>query len=221
MFFEKNKSLTGRLIRFLIFFPVRSLVRLIWIKKINGLENLPKNQPLIIAANHQSYFDFISLISVLPFKVVFLAAEKFWSSNFWRPIVEATGQIKVERDSKDKEKAMRLATGVLEKGGVLGIFPQGTRSRSGEIEKTYTGVAKIALASRAMVVPVGIRGAYRVFSPCMKRPKFKKIIEIHIGKPMDFTSFSKQEKNPDLYRKLTNKIMTEIAELSNKKYKEE
>lgn len=220
MSFKKNKKggVSAKLIRFLIGLS-KPFVRLIWVKKINGLENLPQNKPFIIAANHQSYFDFISLISVLPFGITFLAAEKFWSSRFWRPIVEATGQIKVERNAEDKSHVMKAALSVLEAGGVLGIFPQGTRSRSGEIEQTYTGVAKIALASDALVVPVGIRGAYRVMPPNAKKPKLKKIIEIHIGEPLDFSEFAKQEKTSDLYREITKKIMVKIAELSNKKYK--
>ena len=57
-------------------------VRLIWIKKIKGLNNFPKTGPFIIAANHSSYFDFISLIAVCPRRVYFLAAEKFYKSKF-------------------------------------------------------------------------------------------------------------------------------------------
>jgi 1-acyl-sn-glycerol-3-phosphate acyltransferase len=67
--------------------------RVIWIKRVEGLQNIPKNGACIIASNHSSYFDFLSLIAVLPRRITFLAAEKFYKNIFWYPLVAGTGQI--------------------------------------------------------------------------------------------------------------------------------
>ena len=112
------------------------------------------------------------------------------------------------------------ATEILKKGKILALFPQGTRSRTGGIEKTFTGVARIALLARVSVVPVGIKGAFEVFPPDGKL-KWKKDIEINIGQPLDFSKYYDLEKNPQLYRAITNEVMVEIARLAEKEYKEE
>lgn len=214
----KENTLRGKIFYLFLKLLISPIIRLIWIKKIIGQENLPKAGPFIIAANHQSYFDFISLVCVLPFKLTFLAAEKFFASKFWRPIMEYTGQIKLERYSGDsKDRATELALKVLECGKILAIFPQGTRSRSGEIEKIFTGVAKFALSAKVPVIPIGIKKTFEVMPPQAKKPKFKKIIELHIGRPMVFDS----PQTPEVYRRITNEIMVEVARLAEKKYQQE
>lgn len=194
------------------------LIRLIWIKDVRGLSNIPKKGPAIIAANHSSYFDFISLVAVIPKRIHFLAAEKFYKSIFWRPIMELTGQIKVERDSKDKKEVYKKVGALLSKGRVIGIFPEGTRSPDGRIRKTYTGVAKFALDNKVPVVPIGIKGSYEVMSRYDKFPRKKKVISINVGKPMDFGDYYKKEQNQDVYRTVTDLIMKRVSFLiENKK----
>jgi len=199
-------------------FILGPVVRMIWIKKVEGLENIPEKGGCIIAANHSSYFDFFCLVAVVPRRIYFLAAEKFYKSKFWWPFVKLTGQIKVERESHNKEEIYKKVYSILEKGGVIGIFPEGTRSSDGKIGKTYTGVAKFALRAKVPVVPVGISGTYEIMSRYDKKPKFKKIIEIIIGKPIDFKEYYNKECDEKLFREATNKIMVKIAELAEKKY---
>ena len=191
------------------------VIRLIWIKRVDGLENIPKKGAFIVASNHSSYFDFISLITILPRRIYFLAAEKFYKSNFWYPLVVGTGQIKVERESSDKEEVYKKVFSVLNKGEVLGIFPEGTRSPNGKIGKTFTGIAKFALEVKVPVVPVGIIGAFEVMSRHDKRPKFKKNIEIKIGKPIYLDEYYGKSNNDLILREITDKIMNEIKKLAN------
>jgi 1-acyl-sn-glycerol-3-phosphate acyltransferase len=197
----------------LLFGPV---IKLIWVRKTEGLENLPRRGACIVAANHSSYFDFISLVAVLPRRICFLAAEKFYKSTFWRPIMRLTGQIKVERSDKDKTEVYRKAREALKKGRVIGIFPEGTRSPSGEIQKTYTGVAKFALENKVPVIPIGIKGTFEIMSRYDKSPKLKKEIEINIGRPLFFEEYHNKEKNEDVYRQVTDIVMGEIMKLSGK-----
>ena len=217
----KENTLKGRLFRFFLWVFVAPIIRLIWIKKVQGLQNLPKSGPYIVAANHQSFLDFITLVCIFPERLVFLAAEKFYTSGFWRPIMEYTGQIKVEREAEDKSGVINKGLEVLGQGMVLALFPQGTRSRSGEIEKTYTGVARFALGANVPVIPVGIKGAFRVMAPNEKTPKVKKAIEINIGAPIDLSRHKAGLPGPLVYRQATNEVMRKIAELAGKDYKDE
>ena len=199
---------------------VYPLFKLIWIKKIVGKENFPEGG-FIIAANHQSYFDFIGLYGITKRKIIFLAAEKFFYSKFWRPIVEHTDQIKVDRKGGDNRQAIADGINILKNAGVLALFPQGTRSRTGEIEKTYTGVARLALAAKVPVVPIGIRNAFEIFPPNARIPKMRKKLEFYIGKPLFFTDKCGKEGDATVCRQVTNEIMLQIAELAGKKYKPE
>lgn len=216
---SKENTILGKFFNIFIVFVLAPLVRLIWIKKINGLEKLPKKGPFIVVANHQSYFDFISLISVFPFKLTFLAAEKFYNSRFWKPIMEYTGQIKVDRKAKNKDEVIEKGLEVLNAGGVLAIFPQGTRSRNSKIEKVYIGVAKLALQAKVPIVPIGIKGAFKVMSPQVNKPILKKIIKINIGEILDFSEFYSNKYILEQYIKVTDLVMKEVSDLCGKKYK--
>ena len=189
------------------------LVKLIWIKKVEGLENIPKNGPCIIAANHSSYFDFLSLVAVLPRRIYFLAGEVFFKKWWWSWLVRSTGQIKVDRESKDKTEVKRSVLFILNHGKVIGLFPEGTRSSDGKIGKTFTGVADFALQAKVPVIPIGIIGAYEVMSRHDKKPKFIKNIEIRIGKALYFDKYYGIENNKEVLREITDKIIKEIIKL--------
>ncbi len=214
----KENTIRGKLFNVLLTLFIKPLIRLIWVKKTIDLENVPKVGACILAANHQSYLDFLAMSSVSPRKLTFLAADKFYTSRLCRPLMEYTGHIKVERENKDKGQVIELGLKVLEAGEILSIFPQGTRSRSNQIGKTFTGVAKFALAAKTKVIPLGIRGAYEIAPPNSKMPRLKKMLELHFGKPMEFKEYYDKEPNDQVYRDITNKIMIEIARLSDKEY---
>ena len=189
------------------------IVRLIWIRKVEGMEQITPKGSFIIAANHSSYFDFFSLIAVCPRRVYFLAGEVFFKKWWWYPLVKLTGQIRVDRDSKDKTSAKQRVFSILNQGKVFGIFPEGTRSPDGKIGKTFTGVAKFALGAKVPVVPIGITGTYEIMSRYDKKPKFKKNISINIGKRMFFEQYYGKQADEAVLRQITDKIVEEIEKL--------
>jgi len=198
---------------------ISPLVRKVWIDKIEGLENIPKDGPVIIASNHQSYFDFICFIAASPRRIHYLTAEKFYKSRVWRPMMNMTGQIKVDRTSHNKQEVYDKVHSALNQGRIIGIFPEGTRSADGEIQKPFTGVAKFALKANVPVIPVGIIGTYDIMSRHDKRPKFRGAkAKIKIGKPIYFSEYVDAQPTDDDYRVVTNKIMSQVAELAEKKY---
>ncbi len=195
------------------------IVKIIWVKEVYGLENMPKDGPLIVAFNHQSFFDFLSFVSVSKRKIHYLSAEKFFSHPLWSPLVKLTGQIKVERQEHDKTELHRLVYHHLGSNKVIGIFPEGTRSpHPSDMLPAFTGVAEFALRGKVKVLPVGIKGAYEIMPKEAKYPAFKKLITIHIGKPMDFSEYHNSKMDRKTYRTVTNKIMFEIATLSGRNY---
>lgn len=194
-------------------------IKLIWVRKVDGRENIPKNGSVIIALNHQSYFDFLCFASISPRNVYFLTAEKFFNNRKWKLLMEITGQIKVERKSKDKEAVHSTVLSYLKNGRVVGIFPEGTRSpHSNTMLPAYTGVVKYALKAGVQIVPVGINGTYEVMSRHDERPRFKKIVDIHIGKPINFSKLQDQEVGEDEFRIKTDQVMSKISELSGRSY---
>ena len=198
---------------------VSPIIRLIWVKEVKGLENIPKTGPVILAFNHQSYFDFIAFIAVSPRNIHYLSAEKFFSSKLWKPLMHLAGQIRVDRESRDKRVVHNTVFDHLNSGKMIGIFPEGTRAPlNDEMLYTFTGVAKYAIRGNVPVIPVGIQGTYDVMSRFDKCPKFKKIISINIGQPILFENYKDVKMNEKAYRVLTDKIMMKIVELSNKQY---
>ena len=91
-----------------------------------------------------------------------------------------TNQIKVDRNSDDKSSTFIAVDHLFKNGGVLGVFPEGTRSRDGKMHKGYAGVIKFARRYNVPILPVGIQGAFEAFSPHMKIPRIKKC-NIKIG----------------------------------------
>ena len=131
----------------------------------------------------------------------------------------ATSQIKVERTAKDKEEAHGLVKTALEQNRAIGIFPEGTRSPDDEIQKPFTGVARYAISHRVKVLPVGIIDTFKVMARHHAIPRFKKVVQIHVGNPIEFTEFHKENCTPKEYEEATHRIMLEVAKLAKKDYR--
>lgn len=222
---DKERTFIGKCFNFFLKKVVSPIARMVWLKEVEGEKKLPQDGTFVVAANHQSFLDFILLFSVLSdIELTFLAAEKFYTSKLTRFVMRYSGQIKVDRKNKSKssrEEVLEKGVAALNSGRVLVIFPQGTRSRSGKIEKTFTGVAKFAVIAGVPIVPVGIRGAYQVWPSHFKKPKFEKKISLHFGNPVIIKktqNIDSDYKMKKFYRKTTNKLMGRIGRLSGKDY---
>ncbi|MBI2102145.1 1-acyl-sn-glycerol-3-phosphate acyltransferase [Candidatus Woesearchaeota archaeon] len=195
----------------------------LWIRKIGGLQNIPKGKPFIIAANHTSYFDALLLPSIIGPRVNksvhALANSFYWKPlltrfflNLWEALPVYVGN---EKGAKRKnQQSLEMALKYIQKNELLMVFPEGTRSPDGKLKKAYTGIARLALNSKAPVLPCGIIGSNRVLPKGASFPRFARC-EVKIGKLMYFNHKSKNEKT---YERVTIKIMKEIAKLINQKY---
>lgn len=197
-----------------IFFPI---VRFIWVGKLSGLSNIPLKGSAIIASNHESYFDFFCFLAISNRWVYYLTKKEHFENIIWGPFMKYTGQIEVDRESSDKIAVYEQALEVLREGKLLGIFPEGTRSPNGKLQKAHTGVAKIALLSKAPVIPVGMVGTFEVLSKFQYVPRFRKC-QIKIGKSISLDKYYGQEITNDLLQEITDNIMRIIGELTKEKY---
>ena len=206
-------------IYYLIRLFIGPLVRLIWVKDVSGLQNIPTNGPVIIAFNHQSYFDFICFIAISPRNIHYLSAEKFFKTPLWSFLLKITGQIPVVRTSNDKRELHDSVHQHLDQGKMIGIFPEGTRAGDNiTMLRAYPGVARYAIEKKVSIIPVGITGAFEVLSRFENFPKFKKIICFNIGKSISFSEHYSAKLGKSELGALADKVMLEIAKLSGKIY---
>lgn len=190
-------------------------------KQIEGLENLPKSGPYIIAANHIGFIDYFFMASVIiPFtkrKIHFMAKREKWRDWLGDRIVKKCwGAIVI--DPENKAKCLEEALDYLRQGEICAIYPEGEASKGKELFEGKTGVAKLAIRSRTPVVPVGFLGPLgsRSFVTTFKNIIYSyKKVSIKIGKPMIFQN---QEINEQSLEEVTREIMKNIASLCNKVY---
>lgn len=200
------------------------LVSLIFIKKLKGKENIPKNN-FILASNHQSYLDIVlSGYVCVPRKFTYIGQVDRKNKGFKiiRDWLYAYAEvIPVDRNNPEsKKQAFETAVSYLKNGYNLVIYPEGTRTRTGEVQEGKWGVSKIYLQTGVPILPMGIKGAFEIFPPGEK-PKIKKEIELIIGKSLTFENYFQRAKQIEIdseeYKnicaEITMRVMEEIKKL--------
>lgn len=193
----------------------------IFVRKVKGMENIPKDNGFIVAANHCSYMDHLLITSIInPYlnkKVHFLAKKEHFGDWFQTAWHKWTGAIPIDRQKKGVN-ALKEAVKCLKSGEIIGIYPEGTRSLTGKIQHGKTGVARLALAAKVPVLPVGFIGTFEMLPKGNTIPRLKRA-DVNIGKPMYFEKQYGKEDDRKTIRNATDSIMKEIARLSKQKYK--
>ncbi|OXM16672.1 lysophospholipid acyltransferase family protein [Paenibacillus herberti] len=167
--------------------------------EVRGLDNVPAEGPVILCANHISNFDPPTIGIKLNRKVHYMAKAELFAVPVLGKLIEELGAFPVKRGGVSKE-SIRNAITLLKEGGVMGIFPEGTRNSGADAAKK--GAALIALRSGAMIIPVSIDGSYKLFRKT----------RVIYGPPVDLTEFINSSSG-DTLEQVTNKIMRSIAEL--------
>lgn len=180
----------------------RLIFRFVYRWKIMGLHNVPTQGPAILCSNHISLWDPPAVGSPIERKIVFFAKDELFRPPVLGWIIRGLQAIPVKRGQGDRT-AIKTALQVLADQKILGIFPEGTRSKTGEVSQAQTGVALFALKSGAPVIPAAIIGPYRMFRP----------IHILYGPPVDLSEFQDQKTTSAVLEQVSQKIMNAIAEL--------
>ncbi|WP_432136919.1 MULTISPECIES: lysophospholipid acyltransferase family protein [unclassified Streptomyces] len=199
------------------------LLRLLFRPRIEGLEHVPESGAAIVAGNHLSFSDHFLMPAVLKRRITFLAKAEYFSGpgvkgRLTAAFFRSAGQIPVDRSGKEAGKAaIREGLGVLRKGELLGIYPEGTRSHDGRLYKGKVGVAVMALRAQVPVVPVAMIGTFEAQPPGKVVPRLRPIT-IRFGEPLDFSRYSGMENEKAVLRAVTDEIMYAILTLSEQEY---
>ena len=170
------------------------LLKILFNPKIYGVENIPKEEGIILAGNHKNAIDPVVVMNATKRRVYFMAkVEAFKGPMGW--IFTRIGLIKVDR-SKNNPLAVKEAEELLKSGKVLGIFPEGTRNKTDkEILRFRYGAVSIAKRSKVKIVPFALKGKYRVF---------RSDLQIEFGKPISIENIEIEEANKILENEVIN-----------------
>ena len=139
-----------------------------------------------------------------------------WKTKYLFP---AVGMIPLDRSGGEAAKqALDLARQVLERGELFGIYPEGTRSRSGKLHRGHTGPARLSFETGAPIIPVGIRGTDAIQPPEAKLPRLFKQCELRFGPPILPSKYASREHDHLVWREMIDEVMYEIRELSGQEY---
>jgi 1-acyl-sn-glycerol-3-phosphate acyltransferase len=190
------------------------VVRLAYRIRVEGRENLPTRGPVIVASNHRSFLDSVFIPIVIPRRVTFVAKAEYFDSWKTAWLFRALGQIPIRREGGSaSEGALVAARGVLESGGVFGIYPEGTRTRDGVTHRGHTGVARLALQTGAPIVPVGLIGSDLCQPVNKKLPRLFKTITVRFGAPVVPARYAARDGDALALRQMTDEVMFEIVTL--------
>jgi 1-acyl-sn-glycerol-3-phosphate acyltransferase len=199
------------------------LIRWLYRPAVEGLDNVPEHGPAIIASNHLSFSDHFFLPLFVPRKITFLAKSDYFTGGGLKGKLTAgffrgVGQLPIDRSGgRASDAALRTGLRVLQRGELLGIYPEGTRSPDGRLYRGKTGVARMALEAGVPVIPAAMIGTFEVQPPgrliWRHRP-----VRVVIGKPLDFTRYEGMASDRFVLRSVADEIMYELMQLSDQEY---
>ncbi|MBN9653093.1 1-acyl-sn-glycerol-3-phosphate acyltransferase [Halobacillus sp. GSS1] len=167
--------------------------------KIVGKKNIPAEGPVIICSNHISNMDPPVVGITSSRNIYFLAKEELFKNPVIGGILKKVHAFPIKRGMRDRN-ALRKGLDILKEGHALGLFPEGTRQKNGEIGKGLAGAGFFALRSEAAIVPCAIIGPYKRF----------KRLKVVYGEPIDMTEYREQKASAQV---VTDRIMEEIRQL--------
>ena len=198
---------------------LRPVFNFFWRFRVEGLENVPRTGPAIMAPNHTSVMDSFFLPAVLPRRITYVGKAEYMDDWKTKHLFPALGMIPIDRGGGDSaERALSAAQGILEDGELFGIYPEGTRSRSGDLHRGHTGPARLALRTGAPIVPVGLSGMVEIQPPDAKMPRPFRTARINIGKPIDVERYRDRADDRLVLRQIIDEVMFSIRDLSGQTY---
>lgn len=181
-------------------------LRIFYRVKIHGIENVPGRKPFIICSNHINWMDPLTIGTSVPaaYRIHFMAKNDIFSNFIVSFLLSKLGAFPVKRENADYA-AIKRAYQLLKEGQVLGLFPEGSRSKSGELQRAYNGAALIAVRSGVPIVPVAIVGPYQLFKP----------VHIYIGTPFVLPPllYENKEGKKSQLEEMSSIIMKSIGKL--------
>lgn len=181
----------------------RAYLKLFLRWRVDGVERVPAEGAVIVCGNHYHWMDPVAVACALRRPVHFMAKEELFRFKPFGALLRIARAYPVKRGAADRS-ALKKTFELLEQGEVVGIFPEGTRSKTGELGKAEPGVGLFAHRARVTVLPFGIAGSYRPF----------RRLTIIFGQPMRFDGLYDQKlRSEQVLTAITEPIMAEVAAL--------
>jgi 1-acyl-sn-glycerol-3-phosphate acyltransferase len=180
--------------------------------EVKGRDNIPKRGGVIFAAHHESYLDPVVVGIASPRQIYFLAREELFQLGFFSWIIKKLNALPISREQLHVSTAKKSLE-ILRKGGVLLLFPEGTRSPADTIAEGKRGVGLIAEHANVPVIPVLIKGSGQAL------PRNRKWITSHkvwviFGKPLYFKNLE-GKSHKETHQEFSDRVMEEIRKLAS------
>lgn len=172
--------------------------------RVYGSENTPLDGKLILCSNHHSNWDPIFISIVFPRQISWMGKKQLFKNKLLGAFLRKLYVFPVDRDGSDVG-AVKNALKVLKNDNVLGIFPEGTRVRSMDLNNAKSGVALLAYKSKSPIVPIYIQSDYKIFKP----------VNIYIGEVFEINDVIDNKPNADDYIYLSKYILKRIYDIKS------
>jgi len=173
--------------------------------KIDGIDNMPSEGPFIIASNHASFYDPPVIIAAVQRKIHWIINKNLYNVIILNKIFKLFGHIGANGASG---KVIEL----LNKGCIIGIFPEGTRTYNGNLLKGKTGAALLALKTQSTIVPCAVKGTFDVYPRSRTFPRLGNI-KVIFGKPIFLNKQHNNHITDECLESATKIIMNNIKKL--------
>lgn len=196
-----------------IFYSIsKALAKVFFSYKVIHPERMIEEGPLILAVNHSSYFD-PPLAGVASKRAVYYLARKdLLKWPLLGPLFPQMNVIPVDRGGNDMSALREVIKKVREGNGIV-LFPEGTRSKDGNLQPGKAGIGLIIAKTKAPILPMRIFGAYEAFPKGTKGVKFTKI-RVVIGEPLHLTPEELKSSSRDSYQQISDRVMEAISKLT-------
>lgn len=185
--------------------------------RIYHRERVPVEGPVILASNHASFLDPPLVGSALPRPINYLARESLFRFPLVGAILRSWNAVPVDREGGGAKGLKMILDRLLAGGGII-LFPEGTRTRDGQLQPARSGIGLTVIKSTAPVVPVRVFGTYEAYGRHVKIPR-PQSVAVKYGRPMLFEQLRAEAQTcskprlKEIYQQVADEIMAEIAKL--------
>lgn len=216
--FPRERDLTHTVLRTVWTICLRGFLRVYFRLTIEGRERLPRTGRYVLAANHASHLDALSLSAALPMRSIHrafaVAAKDYFFSSFWRSLISAIFFNALPFDRKvQKRESLELCADALDASeNVLIMFPEGTRSPTGEIQPFKRGIGILTAGTDRLVVPAYLDGAYAAWPRQTAFPRPRRV-RLVIGQPLRFSDVPRTDEG---FVRVASDVEAAVRQLSRK-----
>ncbi|MFD5444814.1 lysophospholipid acyltransferase family protein [Streptomyces tendae] len=198
-------------------------MRLMFRTRVEGVENIPDDGPVILAGNHLTFIDSVIMPLTCDRQVFFIGKDEYVTGKGLKGRLMAwfftgVGMVPVDRDGgRGGVAALMTGRRILEEGHVFGIYPEGTRSPDGRLYRGRTGIARLTLMTGAPVVPFAVIGTDKLQPGGAGLPRPGRVT-VRFGEAMEFSRYEGMDRDRYVLRAVTDSVMTEVMRLSGQEY---